>query len=134
MTLPTTPPLLTKREYYAALAMQGLIIAREGDRREWLNSAQAASLCKGAMPWEKIITEAVGYADALLAKLAAACIEEDPTWTPYDGGPMPCGPATQVQVKYRCGETGTPDRADFYLWSWTDEPYDIVAWRKACES
>ena len=154
----TTPPLLTKREYFAAQAMQGLLSNHITDAHNEMGSPVVASF-------------AVEYADALLAELAAtapapappmtygppppgyyesqealrkALAAEyatpgpigstvgEPAWTLYDGGPMPCAPSTLVQVKYRCGEeTATPDRADYYLWSWTDEPYDIVAWRKA---
>ena len=133
----TTPPLLTKREYFAAQAMQGLLA-----NSNWVRAYEDGRGSVDVSEHHATCEEACRQADKLLAKLAAAApamnyttpgpigsAVGEPTWTLYDGGPMPCDPATRVQVKYRCGEVGVPDRADFYLWSWTDEAYDIVAWR-----
>ena len=126
----TTPPSITKREYFAAQAMQAIL--SNGALIAAIHRHNIKDGLGDRTQGESVVTEAVQYADALLAKLAATAppATEDP-WAPYDGGPMPCSPSAQVRVKYRCGEVGAPDRADYYLWSWTDEPYDIVAWRKA---
>jgi hypothetical protein len=146
MTTTTPPCPLTKREYFAALALQGYFAAH----------AQSVSTIPCASDLAK---KCVGFANALAAELAAtepaapaptAPMTYGPpppgyyesqeslraalgaVWHTHNAGdPMPCGPSLRIQVKYRNGELSTPDRADYYLWSVTGEPYDIVAWRPA---
>lgn len=49
-------------------------------------------------------------------------------WRPHDGGPMPCPPATFVEVKFKDGATGR-DMADCWRWTHWDSISDILFWR-----
>ena len=54
-----TAPGLTKRELFAAMAMQGMLAAENGEDGLWTNSKALATWC-------------VAHTDALLAALAAS--------------------------------------------------------------
>ena len=157
MTTPLLPPLLTKREYFAAQAMPSFVAAFWANP-EFRRSVKDEAKARDCKPADAVAGMATEFADALVARLAdtapvpappmtygppppgyyesqealrkALAAAEDPTWTPYDGGPMPCGPAMRVRVKLRRGSVSS-GTAGFFHWAWTGDPYDIVAWRKA---
>ncbi len=154
----TTTPPLTKREYFAALALPSLV-SSFWSTPEFRRSVKDDAHARGQKASYILAGMASEFADALLADLAAtapapakpmhygppppgyyeqhealrkALTAAASNWLPHDGGPMPCAPQDLVEVKHRCGWlSGTPDCADDYCWPHAGEAHDIVAWRIA---
>jgi hypothetical protein len=134
---------LSRRDYFAAMAMQGLL-AWDGD-----------------MDQEHIPPLSVKYADALIAELerTASTVKEsftvqkpDPAdfntgdrsgylpdpgndgWIPHNpGDPMPCEPDLKVFMRFEDGtETNVPTIAATWRWKNTGSPpWKITAWKPA---
>lgn len=105
---------LTRREQFAGLAMQGLLVTKAIDH----------------LRPEHVSERAVAFADAIIAELdkAAACNKASDGWIAWGGGECPVSGDTRVEVRLRDGDLLRVNAGNAW-WGQYCISGDIIAYR-----
>lgn len=112
-------PGMTLRDYFAAKAMQSLILAAAGSN--------------GSHTLKSVAGAAYETADAMLAARSAAALKEQPAqdddgWIKWKGGECPVSGDVEVEYRLRNGDEGRIFASDLE-WEILGDSLDIVAYR-----